>query len=168
MSRWSSVLPGRGRRSGSGSGSGTGRRGAPGPDGGASGAVNRGAGGPPVEDVDGVLLVRSVEDDSFPLDVVAEVAGAGARRPSLRGCAPGANRHQADPAPESPWAKSVPPGVMRTAPSGAVTSSSQASAILRATLGRSGRSTPAPDMTSRTLSVPRSRRESSSAPSRAQ
>ncbi|WP_158713669.1 hypothetical protein [Streptomyces sp. NRRL WC-3626] len=76
MSRWSSVLPGRGRRSGSGSGSGTGRRGAPGPDGGASGAVNRGAGGPPVEDVDGVLLVRSVEDDSFPLDVVAEVAGA--------------------------------------------------------------------------------------------
>ncbi|WP_424867884.1 hypothetical protein [Streptomyces sp. SAI-229] len=36
----------------------------------------RGVGGPPVEDVDGVLLVRSVEDDSFPLDVVAEVAGA--------------------------------------------------------------------------------------------
>lgn len=72
MSRWSSVLPGRARRSGSG----TGRRGAPGPGDGASGAVNRGAGGPPVEDVDGVLLVRSVEDDSFPLDVVAEVAGA--------------------------------------------------------------------------------------------
>ncbi|WP_051767438.1 hypothetical protein [Streptomyces sp. NRRL S-37] len=36
----------------------------------------RSVGGPPVEDVDGVLLVRSVEDDSFPLDVVAEVAGA--------------------------------------------------------------------------------------------
>ncbi|MFI0507653.1 hypothetical protein ACH3WN_33210 [Streptomyces albogriseolus] len=32
-----------------------------------------------MEDVDGVLLVRSVEDDSFPLDAVAEVAGAVAR-----------------------------------------------------------------------------------------
>ncbi|MDN3271155.1 hypothetical protein [Streptomyces sp. MA15] len=72
MSRWSSVMPGRGRRSGSG----TGRRGQASPAGGANGAGNRGVGGPPVEDVDGVLLVRSVEDDSFPLDVVAEVAGA--------------------------------------------------------------------------------------------
>ncbi|MER7490956.1 hypothetical protein ABTY20_34780, partial [Streptomyces sp. NPDC126497] len=72
MSRWSSVLPGRGRRPGPG----TGRRGTAGPAGGANGAGNRGVGGPPVEDVDGVLLVRSVEDDSFPLDVVAEVAGA--------------------------------------------------------------------------------------------
>lgn len=73
MSRWSSVMPGRGRRSGSG----TGRRGTVDPAGGANGAGNRGAaGGPPVEDVDGVLLVRSVDDDSFPLDVVAEVAGA--------------------------------------------------------------------------------------------
>ncbi|MET9152629.1 hypothetical protein ABZX82_15375 [Streptomyces griseoflavus] len=78
MSRWTSVLPGRGR----GSRSGTGRRGpadpagAAGPAGGARGEVNRGPGGPPVEDVDGVLLVRAVEDDSFPLDVVAEVAGA--------------------------------------------------------------------------------------------
>ncbi|MFD7700206.1 hypothetical protein [Streptomyces caelestis] len=72
MSRWSSVMPGRGRRSGSGAG----RRGTAGPAGGANGAGNRGVGGPPVEDVDGVLLVRSVEDDSFPLDVVAEVAGA--------------------------------------------------------------------------------------------
>ncbi|MEU7467782.1 hypothetical protein AB0A94_04325 [Streptomyces sp. NPDC044984] len=76
MSRWSSVMPGRGRRSGSG----TGRRGTAGPAGGANGGANgtgnRGVGGPPVEDVDGVLLVRSVEDDSFPLDVVAEVAGA--------------------------------------------------------------------------------------------
>ncbi|MFI2508642.1 hypothetical protein [Streptomyces sp. NPDC018972] len=74
MSRWSSVMPGRGRRSGSGSG--TGRRGTASPAGGANGTGNRGVGGPPVEDVDGVLLVRSVEDDSFPLDVVAEVAGA--------------------------------------------------------------------------------------------
>lgn len=73
MSRWSSVLPGRGRRSGSGSG--TGRREEV-PAGGANGTGNPGSGGPPVEDVDGVLLVRSVEDDSFPLDVVAEVAGA--------------------------------------------------------------------------------------------
>ncbi|MFI5568088.1 hypothetical protein ACIA6T_12220 [Streptomyces sp. NPDC051740] len=72
MSRWSSVMPGRGRRSGSGRG----RGGTAGPAGGANGTGNRGAGGPPVEDVDGVLLVRSVEDDSFPLDVVAEVAGA--------------------------------------------------------------------------------------------
>ncbi|MEZ3180300.1 hypothetical protein KYY02_16895 [Streptomyces pimonensis] len=72
MSRWSSVMPGRGRRSGSG----TGRRGTASPAGGANGTGNRGVGGPPVEDVDGVLLVRSVEDDSFPLDVVAEVAGA--------------------------------------------------------------------------------------------
>ncbi|MFF9761583.1 hypothetical protein ACF1G4_18990 [Streptomyces caelestis] len=80
MSRWSSVMPGRGRRSGSG----TGRRGTARPAGGANGTGNgtangtgnRGVGGPPVEDVDGVLLVRSVEDDSFPLDVVAEVAGA--------------------------------------------------------------------------------------------
>ncbi len=72
MSRWSSVMRGRGR----GSGSGRGRGGTAVPAGGANGAGNRGAGGPPVEDVDGVLLVRSVEDDSFPLDVVAEVAGA--------------------------------------------------------------------------------------------
>ncbi|MEU3198266.1 hypothetical protein [Streptomyces sp. NPDC006996] len=79
MSRWPSVMPGRGRRSGSGAG----RRGTAGPAGGANGiggangTGGRGAaGGPPVEDVDGVLLVRSVEDDSFPLDVVAEVAGA--------------------------------------------------------------------------------------------
>lgn len=80
MSRWSSVMRGRGRRSGSGSGSGLGsgtdRRGTASPVGGANGTGNRGVGGPPVEDVDGVLLVRSVEDDSFPLDVVAEVAGA--------------------------------------------------------------------------------------------
>ncbi|GAA2289396.1 hypothetical protein GCM10010415_71060 [Streptomyces atrovirens] len=71
-------MRGRGRRSGSGSdsGSGTGRRGTASSAGGANGTGNRGAGGPPVEDVDGVLLVRSVEDDSFPLDVVAEVAGA--------------------------------------------------------------------------------------------
>ncbi|MFD7687122.1 hypothetical protein [Streptomyces sp. NPDC059781] len=72
MSRWSSVMPGRGRRSGSGRG----RGGTAAPAGGANGTGNRGVGGPPVEDVDGVLLVRSVEDDSFPLDVVAEVAGA--------------------------------------------------------------------------------------------
>ncbi|MDX3573503.1 hypothetical protein [Streptomyces sp. ID05-47C] len=80
MSRWSSVLPGRGRRSGSASGSGTGRRDTAFPADGVNGGVNgdgsRRTGGPPVEDVDGVLLVRSVEDDSFPLDVVAEVAGA--------------------------------------------------------------------------------------------
>ncbi|CAL9431261.1 hypothetical protein [Streptomyces sp. enrichment culture] len=69
MSRWSSVLPGRGRRSGTG-------RGTAGPVAGPGGAGRRGTGGPPVEDVDGVLLVRSVEDDSFPLDVLAEVAGA--------------------------------------------------------------------------------------------
>ncbi|MFH8649771.1 hypothetical protein ACH4B4_36085, partial [Streptomyces tendae] len=35
-----------------------------------------GVGGPPVEDIDGVLMVRSVGDDSFPLDTVAEVAHA--------------------------------------------------------------------------------------------
>ncbi|MGC9379076.1 hypothetical protein [Streptomyces sp. MH13] len=72
MSRWSSVVPGRGRRSGTG----TGRRGPALPADGANGSGHRSGGGPPVEDVDGVLLVRSVEDDSFPLDVVAEVAGA--------------------------------------------------------------------------------------------
>ncbi|MEU5095724.1 hypothetical protein [Streptomyces sp. NPDC020996] len=72
MRRWSSVVPGRGRRSGSG----TGRRGTELPADGANGTGNRGVGGPPVEDIDGVLLVRSVEDDSFPLEVVAEVAGA--------------------------------------------------------------------------------------------
>ncbi|MEU0653043.1 hypothetical protein ABZ485_12480 [Streptomyces albogriseolus] len=64
MSRWSSVLRGRGRG------------GTAVPAGGGNGAGNRATGGPPVEDVDGVLLVRSVEDDSFPLHVVAEVAGA--------------------------------------------------------------------------------------------
>ncbi|WP_324787847.1 hypothetical protein [Streptomyces sp. H51] len=72
MRRWSSVVPGRGR----GSGTGTGRRDTALPADGANGTGNRGTGGPPVEDIDGVLLVRSVEDDSFPLEVVAEVAGA--------------------------------------------------------------------------------------------
>ncbi|MFH9570527.1 hypothetical protein ACH4MG_08290 [Streptomyces sp. NPDC017454] len=72
MSRWLPVRPGRGRRPGSGAG----RRGTALPAGGANGTGDRPAGGPPVEDVDGVLLVRSVEDDSFPLDVVAEVADA--------------------------------------------------------------------------------------------
>ncbi|MFF9488530.1 hypothetical protein [Streptomyces sp. NPDC014676] len=72
MSRWSSVMRGRGR----GPGSGRGRGATVSPAGGANGTGTRGVGGPPVEDVDGVLLVRSVEDDSFPLDVVAEVAGA--------------------------------------------------------------------------------------------
>ncbi|CAL9613129.1 hypothetical protein SUDANB58_05680 [Streptomyces sp. enrichment culture] len=67
MSRWSSVLPGRGRRSATG-------RGTAGPAAGPGGADRRGTGGPPVEDVGGVLLVRSVEDDSFSLDVLAEVA----------------------------------------------------------------------------------------------
>ncbi|MFC9160643.1 hypothetical protein ACFTZ8_07315 [Streptomyces fungicidicus] len=81
MSRWSSVLPGRGRRSGSGAGRGPGSPAAGnGGNGGGSGSAGGGAGGagggPPVEDVDGVLLVRSVEDDSFPLEVLAEVAGA--------------------------------------------------------------------------------------------
>ncbi|MFI2908840.1 hypothetical protein ACG2OD_11390 [Streptomyces sp. PDY-4] len=78
MSRWSSVLPGRGRRSGPGAGRGPGSPAAG--NGGGSGSAGGGAGGagggPPVEDVDGVLLVRSVEDDSFPLEVLAEVAGA--------------------------------------------------------------------------------------------
>ncbi|MFD5777455.1 hypothetical protein [Streptomyces fungicidicus] len=81
MSRWSSVLPGRGRRSGPGAGRGPGSPAAGnGGNGGGSGSAGGGAGGagggPPVEDVDGVLLVRSVEDDSFPLEVLAEVAGA--------------------------------------------------------------------------------------------
>ncbi|MER6747687.1 hypothetical protein [Streptomyces fungicidicus] len=81
MSRWSSVLPGRGRRSGPGAGRGPGSPAAgSGGNGGGSGSAGGGAGGagggPPVEDVDGVLLVRSVEDDSFPLEVLAEVAGA--------------------------------------------------------------------------------------------
>ncbi|MFC8566030.1 hypothetical protein ACFUIW_09715 [Streptomyces sp. NPDC057245] len=72
MSRWSSVLPGRGRRSGSGP-----RGRSPGdPAVGAGRAGVRAAGGPPVEDVDGVFLVRSIDDDSFPLDLVAEVAAA--------------------------------------------------------------------------------------------
>ncbi|MGW8062563.1 hypothetical protein ACVV2G_09875 [Streptomyces ziwulingensis] len=73
MSRWSSVVPALGRRSGSG----TGRRGSARVAADGNGTDGRGpTGGPPVEDVDGVLLVRSVEDDSFPLDVLAEVAGA--------------------------------------------------------------------------------------------
>ena len=81
MSRWSSVLPGRGRRPGPGAGRGPGSPAAGnGGNGGGSGSAGSGAGGagggPPVEDVDGVLLVRSVEDDSFPLEVLAEVAGA--------------------------------------------------------------------------------------------
>ncbi|WP_327237867.1 hypothetical protein OG349_31835 [Streptomyces sp. NBC_01317] len=42
-----------------------------------AGAGRQGAGGaPPVEDIDGLLLVRSVEDDSFPLATLAEVAHA--------------------------------------------------------------------------------------------
>ncbi|MFE5923242.1 hypothetical protein [Streptomyces sp. NPDC056468] len=70
MSRWRSGLSRRG-----------GRRG-PGPDArrpaaGADNAGRLGSGGaPPVEDIDGILLVRSVEDDSFPLDALAEVARA--------------------------------------------------------------------------------------------
>ncbi|WP_052479961.1 hypothetical protein [Streptomyces sp. NBRC 110035] len=71
MSRWPSVVPRRGGRSGTGRGT---RRPAAEPHGGAG---DRGAvGAPPVEDVDGVLLVRSVDDDSFPLDTLLEVAGA--------------------------------------------------------------------------------------------
>ncbi|MFD3821710.1 hypothetical protein ACFWUX_05050, partial [Streptomyces sp. NPDC058625] len=71
MSRWSSVVPRRGGRSGTGRGT---RHPATEPHGGAGG---RGAvGAPPVEDIDGVLLVRSVDDDSFPLDTLLEVAGA--------------------------------------------------------------------------------------------
>ncbi|MGW1561918.1 hypothetical protein ACWCQ1_36100 [Streptomyces sp. NPDC002144] len=43
----------------------------------AGNASTRGAGGTSlVEDIDGVLLVRSVEDDSFPLGTLAEVAHA--------------------------------------------------------------------------------------------
>ncbi|WP_328583770.1 hypothetical protein [Streptomyces sp. NBC_00370] len=43
----------------------------------ASGGGSRdAAGGPPVEDIDGVLLVRSVDDDSFPIAMLAEVAHA--------------------------------------------------------------------------------------------
>ncbi|HET6858337.1 MAG TPA: hypothetical protein VFH94_14765, partial [Streptomyces sp.] len=41
-----------------------------------TGARRAAAGAPPVEDIDGVLLVRSVEDDSFPMAALAEVAGA--------------------------------------------------------------------------------------------
>lgn len=40
------------------------------------GGSREAAGGPPVEDVDGVLLVRSVDDDSFPIATLAEVAHA--------------------------------------------------------------------------------------------
>ncbi|MCX2923765.1 hypothetical protein [Streptomyces sp. NEAU-W12] len=74
MSRWSSVIPRRGDRSGTGRGT---RRPAVEPHGGTKDARGQGAvGAPPVEDVDGVLLVRSVDDDSFPLDTLLEVAGA--------------------------------------------------------------------------------------------
>ncbi|WAX77839.1 hypothetical protein [Streptomyces sp. KMM 9044] len=71
MSRWPSVVPRRGGRSGAGRGT---RRPAAEPHGGAG--DRRAVGAPPVEDVDGVLLVRSVDDDSFPLDTLLEVAGA--------------------------------------------------------------------------------------------
>ncbi|MFL1900726.1 hypothetical protein ACJWDR_16685 [Streptomyces tauricus] len=76
MSRWSAALPG--RRGGSGTGRRT-RGPAVGPSGGngSRAAESRGAGGAlPVEEIDGVLLVRSVEDDSFPLAALEEVAHA--------------------------------------------------------------------------------------------
>ncbi|GAA3859852.1 hypothetical protein GCM10023084_11790 [Streptomyces lacrimifluminis] len=71
MSRWPSLFS---RRGG-------GPPAAPGgprhPVGDPGGVVHRGTGGtPPVEDIDGVLLVRSVEDDSFPMATLAEVARA--------------------------------------------------------------------------------------------
>ncbi len=76
MSRWSAALPG--RRGGAGTGRRT-RGPAVGPSGGngSRAAEPRGAGGAlPVEEIDGVLLVRSVDDDSFPLAALEEVAHA--------------------------------------------------------------------------------------------
>ncbi|MDW4906232.1 hypothetical protein RB628_13005 [Streptomyces sp. ADMS] len=71
MSRWSSLFSRRGGRPPAAPGGTRHPVGDPG------GAVHRGTGGaPPVEDVDGVLLVRSVEDDSFPMATLAEVARA--------------------------------------------------------------------------------------------
>ncbi|WP_434587666.1 hypothetical protein [Streptomyces sp. A5-4] len=70
MSRWSLLFSRRSRRS-----SGTTR--SPGRQAAEPRGVRRTAvGAPPVEDIDGVLLVRSVEDDSFPMAALAEVAGA--------------------------------------------------------------------------------------------
>ncbi|MYV57960.1 hypothetical protein GT042_36820, partial [Streptomyces sp. SID3212] len=70
MSRWSSAIhrrrgrsaPERAPRDPAAAPGGAGRQGA--------------VGAPPVEDIDGLLLVRSVEDDSFPLTTLAEVAHA--------------------------------------------------------------------------------------------
>ncbi|MFD3603793.1 hypothetical protein ACFWVH_36125, partial [Streptomyces sp. NPDC058656] len=74
MSRWSSRLS---RRSGRPPGPARGARNPAGDPPGGAGAGSRGAAGAlPVEDIDGVLLVRSVEDDSFPMDTLAEVARA--------------------------------------------------------------------------------------------
>ncbi|NEA68418.1 hypothetical protein [Streptomyces sp. SID12488] len=71
MSRWSSPFSRRGGRPPAAPGGTRHPVGDPG------GAVHRGtAGAPPVEDIDGVLLVRSVEDDSFPMATLAEVARA--------------------------------------------------------------------------------------------
>ncbi len=70
MSRWSSALSG--RRGGRGTGRGT-----RGPVVDPSGTGPQGAGGAlPVEEIDGVLLVRLVDDDSFPLATLEEVAHA--------------------------------------------------------------------------------------------
>lgn len=96
-------------------------------------------------------------------------SGAGALHPAMLGACPGVKRHQ--PFPElvpSCWAKSVPPGAISTAPSGASTSIFQASAIRRAAQGRPRRSSPAPAITSRTQEVPLCRSESSASPRRSQ
>lgn len=69
MSRWSSALPGRRGKPGTG-------RGRRGPAVDPNGSGPQAGGAPPVEEVDGVLLVRSVDDDSFPLATVADVAHA--------------------------------------------------------------------------------------------
>ncbi|WP_411152371.1 hypothetical protein [Streptomyces sp. A30] len=69
MSRWSSALPGRRGKPGTG-------RGRRGPGVAPNGSGPQAGGAPPVEEVDGVLLVRSVDDDSFPLATVADVAHA--------------------------------------------------------------------------------------------
>ncbi|TGG80396.1 hypothetical protein D8771_21525 [Streptomyces albus] len=95
-------------------------------------------------------------------------AGAGWRVPRATGRAPGEKLHQPRAPGGSGRTKREPPGTIWTSPSGAITSSSQASATRRATEGRSGRSSPAPDMTSRTVRVPSPRTVSNTSLSRGQ
>ncbi|CAM5569656.1 hypothetical protein SFUMM280S_08088 [Streptomyces fumanus] len=87
--------------------------------------------------------------------------GAGARRPCGHGSPSGANRHQPPCGCRRPWTNSDPSGLTSTVPAGAITSSPQVREMCRAGAGRPSLSAPAPDMTSRTVSRPRSRTASS-------